>query len=59
MMQKEYDIARNWIGNFETPLRTLDALHLAVAFTNKLDIVTADIALAKSAEILGIKAISF
>lgn len=56
-MQKECNIARNWIGNFETPLRTFDALHLAVAFSNKLEIVTSDIALGKSANKPGIKVI--
>ena len=55
IMQKEYGLACNWIGNFETPLRTLDALHLAVAFSNKLYLVTADAALAKSAKKLDIK----
>ena len=59
IMQKEYDLARNWIGNFETPLRTLDGLHLAVAFSNNLEIVTADTALTKSAKKLRIKAILF
>ena len=54
IMQKEYDIARKWIGNFDTPLRTLDALHLAVAFSNNLEFFTADIALGKSADKLGI-----
>ncbi len=55
VMQREYDLARYWIGNFETPLRTLDALHLAVVFSNKLDFVTADTAFVKSAKKLGIK----
>ncbi len=54
IMQKEYELSRNWIGNFETPLRTLDALHLSVAFTNNLKLITADTAFAKSAEKLGI-----
>ena len=26
-----YNLAREWIGRFDTPLRTLDALHLAIA----------------------------
>jgi len=26
-----YEMARNWIRRFDTPLRTLDALHLAIA----------------------------
>ena len=54
VMQKEYNIARDWIGNFGMPLRTLDALHLAVVFANSLDFVTADFACAKSARLIGI-----
>src|SRR5437588_297114 len=31
---REYHLARDWISQFSTSLRTLDALHLAVAFSN-------------------------
>ena len=31
-----YQLARNWIGRFNTPFRTLDALHLACASSNNL-----------------------
>lgn len=55
LMQKEYELARNWLGDFKTPLRTLDALHLAVVFANKLELVTADTLFAKSAKKLGVK----
>ena len=57
IMEKDYELAQNWIGNFQTPLRTLDALHLAVAFSNNLELVTSDILLAESGNRLGIKII--
>lgn len=50
----EFALARDWIGRFATPLRTLDALHLATAFSHGLPIVTADVGLARSAAILGV-----
>ena len=50
-----YQLAREWISRFETPLRTLDALHLACASSNDLCLVTADEALAESAEALGVE----
>jgi uncharacterized protein len=49
-----YQLAREWIIGFATPLRTLDALHLAVASHNNIRLVTADAALAASAQFLGI-----
>lgn len=50
-----YVQAREWISEMKTPLRTLDALHLAVAFSAGLQIVTADRLLAKSARHYGAK----
>jgi predicted nucleic acid-binding protein len=50
-----YNLAREWIGRFDTPLRTLDALHLAIAAENGLRLVTADEALAGSAEAFGVE----
>lgn len=50
-----YNLAREWISRFDTPLRTLDALHLAIAFQNNIPLVTADQALATSAEVLGVE----
>ncbi|MDZ8084892.1 MAG: type II toxin-antitoxin system VapC family toxin [Nostoc sp. DedQUE12b] len=50
-----YNLAREWISRFDTPLRTLDALHLTIAFQNNIQLVTADEALATSAEILGVE----
>ena len=51
----EYALARNWLGRFTTPLRALDALHLAAAFSNDLTALTADKALARAAKHLGVK----
>jgi len=47
-----YQIAKDWITRFTTPLRTLDALHLAVAFSNNLTILTSDRKLGDSARSL-------
>lgn len=54
IMQKDYEIARDWLSTFDSSLRTLDALHLAVAYSNKLTLATADKDFAKSAKVLGI-----
>lgn len=50
-----YHLARDWVAQFKTPLRTLDALHLSLAATNDIPLITADARLAKSAKMLGIK----
>ena len=57
LSQAEYSLARDWIGNFETSLRSLDTLHLALAFSNKMELVSVDASLVKSAGKLGIKAL--
>lgn len=44
-----YEVARDWVGRFVTPLRTLDALHLAVCFAADAVLLTADAGLAKAA----------
>ena len=46
---RAYAVAGGWLGAFSTPLRTLDALHLAAAYANGLTLVTADRNLAHSA----------
>jgi phage-related protein/uncharacterized protein with PIN domain len=51
---QHYRLARDWISRFDLPLRTLDALHLAVCSINNFSLVTADDKLAQSATILGI-----
>ena len=53
---KHYTTAMNWIAEFNTPLRTLDALHLAIASENQTPLLTADVKFAESAEIIGIAA---
>jgi hypothetical protein len=52
-----YRLARDWIGMFILPLRTLDALHLALSSSEGLDIVTTDRGLFKSAKALSLNAI--
>jgi hypothetical protein len=47
--------ARELIARFETPLPTLDALHLCVAAAHRLTLVTADRTLKRSAEALGVE----
>ena len=49
-----YRLARDWIGLFQTNLKTLDALHLAVAHAEGLTVVTADQELAESARVLAL-----
>jgi predicted nucleic acid-binding protein len=44
-----YRRARDWLARLSTPLRVLDALHLAVAEANGLALITADQALAQVA----------
>lgn len=45
-----YDVSARWVGRFCTALRALDALHLAVARLGEQHLITADRALARSAE---------
>ena len=52
-----YRLARDWIGMFSLPLKTLDALHLAISSSEGLDIVTTDPGLFKSAKALSLNAI--
>ena len=49
-------LARGWIGLFTTPLRTLDALHLAIASAEGLQLVTSDRALHQAANSMGVDA---
>jgi len=52
-----YVLARNWLARFDTSLKSLDAIHLAIASSESLTLVTADDGLNRSAETLGVKAI--
>lgn len=51
---RHFTLARDWIGRFDSPLRTLDALHLSLAFSADLPLLTADRRLASAAELLGV-----
>ncbi len=53
--RKHYTLARDWIARFTTTLRTLDALHLAVAALEDLPLATTDKTLMRSAESLGVR----
>lgn len=50
-----YELAQAWISQFNTPLRALDALHLAIAASNGIRLVTADTGFAESANSLGVE----
>ncbi len=50
-----YQQAMQWLGRFDTALRTLDALHLAIAASNNRRLVTADATLANAANILAVE----
>lgn len=52
--RRHYQLARDWILRSTTPLRTLDALHLAVAASEGLTLVTSDGGLARSGASLGV-----
>jgi uncharacterized protein len=51
---RHYDMAKQWMQQFDTPLRTLDALHLAIASELSMPLITADIGLARSAASLNV-----
>jgi len=49
-----YDLACEWLDLLTTSMRSLDSLHLAVAHSLQLPLITADVALARSARKLNI-----
>ena len=51
-----WKLARGWLSLFSTTLRTLDALHLAIASAEDLQVVTADKGLFQAAGDLGVEA---
>ena len=53
LQDRHYWQARTWLQQRSTSLRTLDALHLAIAAENGWPIVTADRQLQEAAEALG------
>ena len=52
--QHHYQKAFQWIAGFSSPLRTLDALHLAIAAAESAELLTADAQLARAAKFLGV-----
>lgn len=46
--------AREWLATFAVPLRTLDALHVALAAMKGCSLITADRALAKACRRVGV-----
>ena len=52
-----YEMAREWIGRFSVPLRSLDALHLACTFVCGATLVTADTGLHGAAEHFGVPSV--
>lgn len=50
----EYAAARDWLGRFDSPLRSLDALHLAAASVNSHELLTTDKPFARAARHLGV-----
>lgn len=57
MEPQHYRMARDWFGQLRLSMRSLDALHLAVAANARATIVTADVALAAVAEPLGVSTV--
>jgi hypothetical protein len=51
---QHYQQAHSWITRFDLPLKAPDALHLAAAHLERLQLVTADRQLARNADTLGI-----
>lgn len=56
VQNQHWKLARGWLSLFSTSLRTLDALHLAIASAEGLEVVTADKGLFQAAEDLGVEA---
>ncbi len=52
---REYALSRQWLAGFNSPLRTLDALHMAAAFAGNLTLVSADKALIRCAAQFGVR----
>lgn len=50
-----YTLAGNWLDSLATPLRTLDTIHLAVASTAAIPLLTADKIMAQAGKLLGVE----
>ncbi|MHB2155253.1 PIN domain-containing protein [Calditrichota bacterium GD2] len=53
--KEHFNMARDWIQQFQVPIRSLDALHLAIAMLDCQLLVTSGFNLKKSAEFFGIE----
>jgi uncharacterized protein len=51
----DYVRAREWLLARKTPLRVLDALHLACALRHEAELVTADVLMARAAQHFGLR----
>ena len=51
---KHFQMGKTWISQFNTPLRSLDALHLAVASSYNLTFLSTDLQLLESAKLIGV-----
>lgn len=54
LTHQHYRLARDWIGQFKLVLRTLDALHLAIAQLESCKFITADSEQAAAGKALGL-----
>src|SRR5207302_9983331 len=54
VQRRHYEAARGWLARFTSPLRALDALHLALTDVEGLRLATADRDLFRSARSLGV-----
>jgi predicted nucleic acid-binding protein len=54
--RRHYETARRWLARWTSPLRALDALHLAVAEVEGLRLATADRELGQAARRVGVAA---
>lgn len=54
LQENHFQKAKSWISQFKKPLRTLDALHLALVSNEEMILCTADIQLGTAAEFFGI-----
>jgi hypothetical protein len=52
---REFAMAWKWLSTFSSPLRAADALHIAVAFSNDLLLLTADRVQAAAAKRFGVR----
>lgn len=57
LTREHHLVAAGWLSPFTVSLRTLDSLHLAVAFVRNTEIVTADRQMASAARHLGVQCV--